>query len=155
MGILSGIRVVEFEGLGPGPFCGMLLADLGADVILIERAGGLDTGPGAVFKRGKRSIVLDLKSEDGRKLALDIIANADALIEGMRPGVMERLGLGPDIARARNPKLVYGRLTGWAKPVRSLTRPVMISIISRFPAPPGMRARRARRPCRRRRWWAM
>ncbi len=115
MGILSGIRIVEFEGLGPGPFCGMLLADLGADVILIERRGGMAVGPGAVFKRGKRSIALDLKNDAGRKVALDILANADALIEGMRPGVMERLGLGPDVVRARNAKLVYGRLTGWGQ----------------------------------------
>lgn len=115
MGILSGIRIVEFEGLGPGPFCGMLLADLGADVILIERQGGMDVSSGAVFKRGKRSIALDLKKDTGRKLALDILANADALIEGMRPGVMERLGLGPDVVRARNAKLVYGRLTGWGQ----------------------------------------
>ena len=115
MGILSGIRIVEFEGLGPGPFCGMLLADLGADVILIERPGGMGAGPGAVFKRGKRSIAIDLKVLAGRNLALDILANADALIEGMRPGVMERLGLGPDVVSARNRKLVYGRLTGWGQ----------------------------------------
>lgn len=117
MGVLSGIRIVEFEGLGPGPFCGMLLADLGADVILIERRSGAVApgGPAAIFKRGKRSITLDLKNGDARKIALDIAANADALIEGMRPGVMERLGLGPDVVRARNPKLVYGRLTGWGQ----------------------------------------
>ena len=115
MGILSGIRVVEFEGLGPGPFCGMLLADLGADVILIERPGAMDVNTGMIFKRGKRSIALDLKKEAGRSLALDILANANALIEGMRPGVMERLGLGPDAVRARNAKLVYGRLTGWGQ----------------------------------------
>ena len=115
MGILSGIRIVEFEGLGPGPFCGMLLADLGADVILIERQGGMDVSSGAVFKRGKRSIALDLKKETGRKIALDILANADALIEGMRPGVMERLGLGPDVVRARTAKIVYGRMTGWGQ----------------------------------------
>ena len=114
MSVLSGVRVVEFEGLGPGPFCGMLLADLGADVILIERQGSAG-GPGAVFKRGKRSIVLDLKNEAGRDAALDLCERADALIEGLRPGVMERLGLGPDIVRARNNKLVYGRLTGWGQ----------------------------------------
>ncbi len=115
MSVLSGVRIVEFEGLGPAPFCGMLLADLGADVILIERNGGLETGAGAVFKRGKRSIALDLKSETARNIALDITANADALIEGMRPGVMERLGLGPNDVHARNKKLVYGRLTGWGQ----------------------------------------
>ncbi|MEO1240809.1 MAG: CaiB/BaiF CoA-transferase family protein [Pseudomonadota bacterium] len=115
MGVLNGIRIVEFEGLGPCPFCGMLFADLGADVILIERKGGADMGRGAVFNRGKRSIALDLKNEAARDIALDIIATADALIEGMRPGVMERLGLGPDVAQARNRKLVYGRLTGWGQ----------------------------------------
>ena len=115
MSVLEGVRIVEFEGLGPGPFCGMLLADLGADVILIERKGGADAGAAAIYKRGKRSIALDLKNEDARKIALDIVANADALIEGLRPGVMERLGLGPDEARARNKKLVYGRLTGWGQ----------------------------------------
>ncbi len=113
--MLEGVRIVEFEGLGPGPFCGMLLADLGADVILIERKGGADAGAAAIYKRGKRSIALDLKNEDAKKIALDIIANSDALIEGLRPGVMERLGLGPDEARARNKKLVYGRLTGWGQ----------------------------------------
>lgn len=115
MTILSGLKVVEFEGLGPGPFCGMLLADLGADVILIERSGAAAAGPAAIFKRGKRSIVLDLKNERQRDAALEIVAGADALIEGLRPGVMERLGLGPQEARARNKKLVYGRLTGWGQ----------------------------------------
>lgn len=115
MSILSGVRIVEFEGLGPGPFCGMHLADLGADVILIERKGGVETGAGAVFKRGKRSIALDLKNETARKIALDIATGADALIEGMRPGVMERLGLGPEIICKRNKKIVYGRVTGWGQ----------------------------------------
>ncbi len=113
--MLQGVRIVEFEGLGPGPFCGMLLADLGADVILIERKGGADAGKAAIYKRGKRSIALDLKNGEAKKIALDIVANSDALIEGLRPGVMERLGLGPDAARARNRKLVYGRLTGWGQ----------------------------------------
>ena len=115
MAVLSGMRVVEFEGLGPGPFCGMLLADLGADVILIERAGGADMGQAAIFKRGKRSIALDLKDDTSLNIAIDIAASADALIEGLRPGVMERLGLGPDVIRARNKKIVYGRLTGWGQ----------------------------------------
>lgn len=115
MGVLAGIRIVEFEGLGPGPFCGMLLADLGADVILIERKGGANPGNAAIYKRGKRSIALDLKHDEAKRIALDIIAGSDALIEGMRPGVMERLGLGPERARERNKKLVYGRLTGWGQ----------------------------------------
>ncbi len=117
--MLEGVRIVEFEGLGPGPFCGMLLADLGADVILIERKGAgvqhQGAGGAAIYKRGKRSIALGLKNQDAKNIALDIIANSDALIEGLRPGVMERLGLGPDEARARNKKLVYGRLTGWGQ----------------------------------------
>jgi alpha-methylacyl-CoA racemase len=113
--VLSGIRIVEFEGLGPCPFCGMLLADLGADVILIERKGAAGMGQSAIFKRGKRSIVLDLKNDQAREIALGVTAKSDALIEGMRPGVMERLGLGPDDVRARNKKLVYGRLTGWGQ----------------------------------------
>jgi len=115
MSVLSGIRVVEFEGLGPCPFCGMLLADLGADVILIERKGAADIGQNAIYKRGKRSIVLDIKNQSAREVALSIVAKSDALIEGMRPGVMERLGLGPDDVRGLNKKLVYGRLTGWGQ----------------------------------------
>lgn len=113
MAVLSGLRVVEFEGLGPGPFCGMLLADLGADVILIGRGGG--AGKAAVFHRGKRSIALDLKNPKHAAAAVKIAATADAIIEGLRPGVMERLGLGPDVLTARNPKLVYGRITGWGQ----------------------------------------
>jgi crotonobetainyl-CoA:carnitine CoA-transferase CaiB-like acyl-CoA transferase len=115
MSVLAGVRIVEFEGLGPGPFCGMLMADLGADVILIEREGAAGAGQAAVYKRGKRSIALDLKNEQAKKIALDIISASDALIEGMRPGVMERLGLGPEIARKRNRTLVYGRITGWGQ----------------------------------------
>ncbi len=115
MGVLHGLRVVEFEGLGPGPFCGMLLADLGADVMLIERPGAAGASPASLFKRGKRSIVLDLKQAAARDAAIRICANADALIEGLRPGVMERLGLGPDVLRAANPRLVYGRVTGWGQ----------------------------------------
>lgn len=114
MTVLQGMRIVEFEGLGPGPFCGMLFADLGADVILIERPGAA-AGPAAVFKRGKRTIALDLKSERHRAAAIRIAATADAVIEGLRPGVMERLGLGPDVLRAANPRLVYGRVTGWGQ----------------------------------------
>ena len=113
--MLSGIRIVEFEGLGPCPFCGMLLADLGADVILIERKGGADIGQSAIYKRGKRSIVLDLKNQAAREVALSIAAKSDALIEGMRPGVMERLGLGPNDVHGINKKVVYGRLTGWGQ----------------------------------------
>ena len=118
MGVLSGIRVVEIAGIGPGPFCGMLLADMGAEVILVERTGGADMlslGQKAIVNRGKRSVALDLKDPSAVDAVLQLIAGADALIEGMRPGVMERLGLGPDVCLARNPKLVYGRMTGWGQ----------------------------------------
>ena len=120
MGPLEGIRVIEFEAIGPGPFAGMLLADMGADVLLVDRPG--ESGLGLkrerwmdVMMRGKRSVTLDLKSKDGARGALELVARADALIEGFRPGVMERLGLGPEAALAKNPRLVYGRMTGWGQ----------------------------------------
>ncbi len=117
MSVLNGVRVVEIAGLGPGPFCGMLLADLGAEVIVIERPDARHTGPRPeyIVNRGKRSITLDFKSPAAVEATLRLIADADALIEGMRPGVMERLGLGPEVCLARNPKLVYGRMTGWGQ----------------------------------------
>src|SRR5258706_662293 len=118
MGVLSGVRIVEVAGIGPGLFCGLLLEDLGADVIVVERPGAsgvADVGTAAIFQRGKRSIVLDLKSASGRQAALRLIESADGLIEGMRPGVMERLGLGPEACMERNPRLVYGRMTGWGQ----------------------------------------
>jgi len=119
-GPLSGVRVLEFEAIGPGPFAGMLLADMGADVILVDRPAASDLGLkrerwNDVMMRGKRSVTLDLKSADGAAAALELIGRADALIEGFRPGVMERLGLGPDVALAKNPRLVYGRMTGWGQ----------------------------------------
>lgn len=115
--MLQGIRVVEIEGLGPGPFAAMLLADLGADVITIHRKGkgGQVTADGSVLDRGKRSIALDLKDADDIATAKKLIGRADALIEGFRPGVMERLGLGPSECLAENPALVYGRMTGWGQ----------------------------------------
>ncbi len=114
-GPLSGVKIVEFAGIGPGPFCGMLLSDLGADVVRIDRAGGGAGNPTDVTGRGRRSIGLDLKNPDDVETALRVIEKADGLIEGFRPGVMERLGLGPDIVLARNPRLVYGRMTGWGQ----------------------------------------
>jgi alpha-methylacyl-CoA racemase len=116
--MLSGIKIVEICGIGPGPFCAMHLADLGADVIAVERAdaGAAGKAPeGSVLNRGKRSVVADLKTDEGRQLVLRLIESADALIEGMRPGVMERLGLGPEVLQAVNPRLVYGRMTGWGQ----------------------------------------
>ncbi|MGB0498117.1 MAG: CaiB/BaiF CoA transferase family protein [Rubricella sp.] len=115
-GALSGVRVIEFAGLGPGPFCGMMLADLGADVVRIDRPGADPDALGhRVMGRGKRSILLDLKAEEGRARAFALVSRADLLIEGFRPGVMERLGLGPEQALAANPALVYGRMTGWGQ----------------------------------------
>ncbi len=119
MGVLDGVRIVEIAGLGPGPFCGMLLADMGAEVILVERAGKggdmLDLGSNAIVNRGKRSVALDLKKPEAVEAVLRLIDSADALIEGMRPGVIERLGLGPEVCLARNPRLIYGRMTGWGQ----------------------------------------
>ena len=116
--MLQGIRIVEVEGLGPGPFAGMFLADLGAEVIKVQRPGG-PVSPGvpdrSLLDRGKRSILLDLKSEEGRATFLRLVARADALIEGFRPGVMERLGIGPEPCHAVNPALIYGRMTGWGQ----------------------------------------
>lgn len=117
-GPLKGIRILEVEGIGPGPFAAMLLADLGAEVIVVQRprsgpVAGLSERP--VTDRGKRPILLDLKSEVDRDRVLELVAGADALIEGFRPGVMERLGLGPEPCHAVNPALVYGRMTGWGQ----------------------------------------
>lgn len=114
-GPLRGMKVLELAGLGPVPFCGMLFADLGADVLRIDRPAGRRYDRYAVETRGRRSVRLDLKSPAGRDAALRLIERADALIEGFRPGVMERLGLGPDAALERNPRLVYGRMTGWGQ----------------------------------------
>lgn len=115
MGPLSEIKVVEFAGIGPGPFCGMLLSDMGAEVIRIDRKGGRGGSKYDVTSRGRRSIALDLKNPEGVEVALKLIKKADMLQEGFRPGVMERLGLGPDVCLKRNPKLVYGRMTGWGQ----------------------------------------
>ena len=120
MGPLAGIRVLEFEAIGPGPFCGMLLADMGADVLLVDRPSDPDLGFrrerwNDVMLRGRRSLTLDLKTREGVEAALSLAEHADALIEGFRPGVLERLGLGPDALRARNPRLVVGRMTGWGQ----------------------------------------
>ncbi|WP_338551209.1 CaiB/BaiF CoA transferase family protein [Roseovarius phycicola] len=115
--MLSGIKVVEFEGLGPGPFAAMMLADLGAEVIVIQRPGPANPTMGEhnMLDRGKRAVVLDLKLPKGFAAARALVNDADALIEGLRPGVMERLGLGPEAFAHTNPKLVYGRMTGWGQ----------------------------------------
>jgi len=119
-GPLAGYKIIEIAGIGPGPFAAMMLADMGAEVVRVERAGAV-RGPlpeGAHFDtllRGRRNIAIDLKNPDGVEALLTLVESADALIEGFRPGVMERLGVGPDDCRARNPKLVFGRMTGWGQ----------------------------------------
>ena len=115
-GPLSGFTIVEMAGIGPGPFCAMMLADMGADVIRVDRlTPGFLGGGGTVVDRGRRSIALDLKQPGAVDVVLRLLDGADALIEGFRPGVMERLGLGPDVCLARNRRLVYGRMTGWGQ----------------------------------------
>jgi alpha-methylacyl-CoA racemase len=119
VGPLSDVRVIEIAGIGPGPFAAMLLSDLGADVVRVDRAQSVERGfdPGwlEVLNRGRRSIGIDLKHPDGVETLLHMVEQADALMEGFRPGVAERLGIGPDACLARNPKLVYGRMTGWGQ----------------------------------------
>ncbi|SCK36420.1 CaiB/BaiF CoA-transferase family protein [Streptomyces sp. WMMB 322] len=117
-GPLRGVRVVELAGIGPGPFAAMVLGDLGADVVRVDRPGGAALGidpAGDVTNRNKRSVTLDLKDADGLANALGLVERADVLIEGNRPGVAERLGIGPDACLARNPALVYARMTGWGQ----------------------------------------
>ena len=113
-GPLRGVKVLEFAGLGPAPFCCMLLSDLGADVLRIDRPGATYDRHDVLY-RGRRSLVLDLKNEADRRTALALAEKADVLVEGFRPGVMERLGLGADAVLSRNPRLVYGRMTGWGQ----------------------------------------
>ncbi|MBU6442648.1 MAG: CoA transferase [Alphaproteobacteria bacterium] len=115
MGPLAGIRIVEFVGLGPGPFAAMLLSDMGAEVIRIDRKGTRTPHKGEIWCRGRAAVALDMKKPEAVEAALRLIEKADALIEGFRPGVMERLGAGPEVCLARNPRLVYGRMTGWGQ----------------------------------------
>ncbi len=117
MGPLAGVRVVELQGIGPGPYCGMMLADMGAEIIRVDRAGsaGQTANKTDILARGRKSIAVDLKQTEGVETVLRLVETADVLIEGFRPGVMERLGLGPDVCLARNSKLVYGRMTGWGQ----------------------------------------
>lgn len=115
MGPLSGTKIIELAGIGPGPFCGMLLSDMGAEVIRVDRAVAQKGRPRDVLTRGRKSIAVDLKSEAGKEVILKLCESSDALFEGFRPGVTERLGIGPDQCMARNEKLVYGRMTGWGQ----------------------------------------
>jgi len=115
-GPLAGIRVLEFASIGPGPFCAMMLADLGAEVLRIDRPDGSAPNPQqALLNRGRRSVMLDLKHGLGVDTVLRLIDSADVLLEGMRPGVMERLGIGPDVCLGRNSRLIYARMTGWGQ----------------------------------------
>ena len=116
MGPLKGLRIIEMAGIGPAPFCGMVLSDLGAEVIRIDRV----TSAGSVSKqdannRGKKSIAVDLKATKGIEIVLKLVTKSDAIFEGFRPGVMEKLGLGPDVCLQKNEKIVYGRMTGWGQ----------------------------------------
>src|SRR5262245_23195825 len=120
MGPLQGIKVVEFAGIGPGPFCCMMLSDMGAEVVRIDRKEAADLGipidpKFALLNRGRKSIALDLKNPADIEVARQLIAKADVLVEGFRPGVMERLGFGPAECEKLNPRLVYGRMTGWGQ----------------------------------------
>ena len=120
-GPLSGIRIIELAGIGPGPFCGMMLADMGAEIVRVDRSQSVRPGPagdgprGDILARGRRSVGVDLKQPAGVETVLRLAEKADVLYEGFRPGVMERLGLGPNVCLARNPRLVYGRMTGWGQ----------------------------------------
>src|SRR5882757_221584 len=121
MGVLSGYRVIELAGIGPGPMCAMLLSDMGADVLRIDRTADVGLGIAAtdnkynLLNRGRRSVALDLKRPEAIEVVLKLVEKADALIEGFRPGVTERLGLGPEVCLKRNSKLIYGRMTGWGQ----------------------------------------
>ncbi len=113
-GPLTGVRVVEFASIGPGPHCAMLLSDLGAEVLRIDRPGG-NGWPNPIVDRGRAALTLDIRTNDGRRRAIEAVEAADILIEGNRPGVMERLGFGPEVLLERNPRLIYGRMTGWGQ----------------------------------------
>lgn len=115
MGPLAGLKIIEMAGLGPAPFCSMLLADLGAEVIAIHKRSNSNVDAIELHERGKQTIALNLKTSEGIAIVLSLIESADVLIEGFRPGVMERLGLGPEVCFEKNPKLIYGRMTGWGQ----------------------------------------
>ena len=116
MGPLKGLKIIEMAGIGPGPFCGMVLADLGAEIIRVDRASAIGTGSKQEpSNRGKKSIAVDLKAKEGVEVVLKLVEMADAIFEGFRPGVMERLGIGPEVCLARNDRIVFGRMTGWGQ----------------------------------------
>ena len=155
MGPLNGLRVVELAGLGPGPFCGMMLADMGAEVIRSTRTSAARQPrrrrSASVASRPLRSTS---RTPRASRPCCDLVASADALIEGFRPGVMERLGLGPEACLARNPSLVYGRMTGWGQNGPLAQRPATTSTTSRSPARCTRSGEAGERRCRRSTWWA-
>ena len=135
MGPLNGVRIVEMGGIGPGPHGAMMQADMGADILRIDRPNPMWAALESkyhVMHRGRRSVIIDLKKPGGIDAVLKLVDAADALIEGFRPGVMEKLGLGPEPCLERNPRLVYGRITGWDRRGRSRRRPVTTSTTSRW-----------------------
>ena len=159
MGPLAGITVIEIAGIGPGPYCGMLLADMGADVIRVDRAQAVQGGdparpPADLLARGRRSVGVDLKNPEGVEVVLKLVERADALFEGFRPGVAERLGVGPEECLFRNPRLVYGRMTGWGQdgPYAAAAGHDINYISLAGALEPIGRRRRPR--CRRSTWWA-
>jgi crotonobetainyl-CoA:carnitine CoA-transferase CaiB-like acyl-CoA transferase len=152
-GPLAGTRVVELAGIGPGPFAAMLLSELGADVVRVDRPAAAGRKP-PVLTRGRRSVVADLKVPEGRDAVLRLAERADVLIEGYRPGVAERLGLGPDDVLGVNPALVYARMTGWGQDGPWRTRPATTSTMSPSPARWRRSARKAARLRSRSTCWA-
>jgi len=117
---LTGIRVIELQGIGPGPFCGMMLADMGAEILRVDRASSVSSQPpegkrADILGRGRRSVAVDLKRAEGVETVLRLVERADVIYEGFRPGVAERLGVGPQVCLERNPRIVYGRMTGWGQ----------------------------------------
>ena len=156
MGPLEGIRIIELQGIGPGPFCAMMLADMGAEVIRVDRPGargGLPREPRYdTLARGRRSVRIDLKLPDGVEALLRMTESADGLIEGFRPGVIERLGLGPDVLLERNPRLVIGRMTGWGQEGPIAHTRGTTSTTSRWPERCSTSGARALRRCRPSTW---
>jgi len=142
-GPLTGLKVLEFASIGPGPYAGMLMADLGADILRLERGDASSTRvvSNDLLNRSRPSIAVDLKSDAGRDLVLELSDKADAVVEGFRPGVMERLGLGPDVLLSRNRRLVYGRMTGYGQSGRSRNGRATISTTSEFLVRCGPRSR--------------
>jgi len=130
-GPLTGLRVIELAGIGPGPHAAMILGDLGADVVRIDRPGATGSDP---MLRNRRFVIADLKSDEGRALVLKLVAKADVLIEGYRPGVTERMGLGPEDCAKVNERLIYGRMTGWGQTAHAVSRPATTSTTSRSTA---------------------